>query len=222
MPRVLITGQTGFVGHWMTKKIPPGVEFVGGGRDFYNSGMMEHLNAITHIVHLAHVAPFEVIELAQRWGARLLYCSSGIVYHPENDTQYRQEKIQWENICRASGVDVVIARLFTFFGDKLDKNKAYSSFMDAARAGGPIKMDGDGSTIRSYLHGRDLGVQMWKVLFEGESGRAYDIGSLRETSILRLAKRIQAFTGCEIEAGRKTSPMPYYVPRGENGIMDGD
>ena len=220
MPRVLITGQTGFVGHWMTKKIPPGVEFVGGGRDFYNSGIMEHLNAITHIVHLAHVAPFDVIELAQRWGARLLYCSSGIVYHPENDTRYRHEKVQWENVCRASGVDVVIARLFTFFGAGLDANKAIVQFRQAAQERRPLKVWR--GVTRSYMHGAELGRQMWRVLFQGESGRAYDIGSKRPVSLERLAKRYQAFTGCEIQYIDGQVPMPYYVPRGENGIMDGD
>ena len=220
MTRELITGQTGFVGYWMTHKTPDSVEWVGGGRDFYDSGLMEYLNDITHIVHLAPVAPYKVLEWAKKWNARLLYCSSGIVYYPEVDTRYRHDKLRWENDCLESGVDVVIARLFTFFGERLDGNKAITQFFANVRKGEPIRMYGDGSTVRTYMHGRDLGVQMWRILLEGESGQAYDVGSTRKTTIRRLAERISAFTGARIERLNVESTVPEYYPRDTRRILD--
>ena len=218
--RVLITGATGFVGSWMRKKTPPGVEVVGFNRSGYESNILEHTTPFTHIVHLAPVSPFKVIELAHKLGARLLYCSSGIVYYKGIDTEYRLHKIADELFCKASGVDVVIARLFTFFGDMHQPDKAITAFFDAARAGNPLKVYGDGSCVRSYMHGAEMGRQMWRILFEGESGKVYDVGSRRPQTMKRLAERIQAFTGCEIEYIDADIPMKEYYPKGENGIMD--
>lgn len=213
MPRVLITGATGFVGSWMIKKVPEGVEYVGGGRGFYESSMMEGLLGITHIVHLAPVDPSPVIRLAQEWGARLLYCSSGIVYHPEHNTEYRKMKVNGEHKCLTSGVDAVIARLFTFFGEGLDGNKAITSMLQAVRDGKPLTVyDG---VVRSYMHGRELGRVMWEILFRGRSGQVYDVGSPRPTPMMRLAKRIQSFTGCKIQRVNYEVPIPIYLPHKE-------
>lgn len=210
--RVLITGITGFVGSWMIKTVPQGVEYVGVGRDGYESGILESLCGITHIVHLAPVHPEKVVALARKHNARLLYCSSGIVYYPDNDIEYRRDKLEGEKYCLDSGLDVVIARPFAFFGDGLDKNKAISQFFDAVRAGKPITMHGNGSTIRTYMHGAEMGRQMWKILLDGESGRAYDVGSTHKTTIGRLAKRISSFTGAKIESIDAKIPMPEYYP----------
>ena len=213
MPRVLITGATGFVGSWMTRKCPPNVEYVGGGSGFYESEMMDGLLGITHIVHLAPVDPSKVIHLAQKWGARLLYCSSGIVYHPENNTEYRKNKVNGEYKCLISDVDVVIARLFTFFGAGLDENKAITAMKQAIRDGKPLTVyDG---VVRSYMHGRELGRVLWEILFQGESGQAYDVGSPRPVPLSKLARRFQAFTGCKIQRVNYDVPVPIYLPHRE-------
>src|SRR5688572_14984412 len=115
------------------------------------------------IVHLAPISPDKVLACAERNNARLLYCSSGIVYHPENDTEYRQNKIKWEQECLDSNVDTVIARLFAFYGERLTDDHAIVAFENAAKANEPLKIWGDGSTIRSYMHGSELGRQMWAI-----------------------------------------------------------
>jgi nucleoside-diphosphate-sugar epimerase len=114
-----------------------------------------------------------------------------------------------------SGLDAVIARLFTFFGDKLDDGKAFTQFFQSARAGEPLKVYGDGSTIRSYMHGRDLGRVMWEILFNGDSMQAYDVGSDRPTTIKRLAERVSVFTGAKIEYVQGDNPVPVYLPNEE-------
>jgi len=123
-------------------------------------------------------------------------------------------KLEGERRMRNSRVDYVIARLFTFFGDGLDDGKAYSQFVKAAREGRPLQVWGDGSTVRSYMHGSTMARRMWELLLTGESGHAYDVGSTRPQTVLRLAQRISAFTGAPIEFVDRDVPMPYYVPKG--------
>ncbi len=213
--RVLITGATGFVGTWMSKTCPQGVEYFGLSRGAYESNILDNLVGITHIVHLAPVPPYRVVEASKKYNARLLYCSSGIVYYPTCNTEYRRQKFNGEKYCLDSLENVVIARLFTFFGRGLDDNKAITQFFKSANSGQPLQVWGDGSTVRSYMHGAEMGRIMWDILLTGESGQAYDVGSTRPVTIKRLAERISAFTGAPIEYINRKVPMPVYLPNKE-------
>lgn len=205
---VLITGGTGFVGSWMRKTQPAHLNAWFMSRADYEMVYIERTTGIDYVVHLANVSPYPAIECARRNDARLLYCSSGAVYHPENDNEYRRNKMDWESECLYSGVDVIIARPFTFLGF----SPAQTTLFDAARAGRPLEVWGD--CIRSFMTGADLGRMMWAILFEGERGQAYDVGSDRPVTILRLAQRIKALcrTDSEIVFVDKPVPMPVYLP----------
>jgi len=220
--KVLITGGTGFVGKWMVKTAADCVNNItqisGYNRKRYETNEIDGITNLDYIVHLAPVLPDRVIKLAKITGARLLYCSSGIVYVDNNDTEYRNMKLHGERMCQHANIDHVIARLFTFFGDGLDDNKAITQFFKSARAGKPLKVYGDGSCVRSYMHGAEMGRQMWRILLEGERGHAYDVGSTQTTTMKRLAERIQTFTGARIEYIDADVPVPVYYPRGDNGI----
>jgi len=210
--RVVIDGATGFVGTWMREMAPRGVDIYAFSKKGYDTGIIDTMS-MTHIVHLANIAPTRAIEAAKRNGARLLYCSSGAVYDQQNE--YADNKRAWEVECRASGVDVVIARLFTFYGKGIDSHKAIHQFYKSVIEGRPLQVWGDGSTVRSYMHGSQLGRALWQLLFEGVNGEAYDVGSTRPTTTLRLAQRISAFTGSKIEFVDKQITNPYYMPNQE-------
>jgi len=214
MDNVLITGGTGFVGHWMQQTQPNAVNAWYFSHHLYDVGLWKQATW-SYIVHLAPIAPYEVIEKALDDGARLLYCSSGIVYHPQNNTKYRRNKLNWEKYCLDSDADVVVARLFTFYGDHLDDNKAITQFTKAAQAGEPIKIWGDGSCVRSYMSGEEMGKWMWAILLHGKSGEAYDVGSNIPITMLELAGLINHRYGnkSEIIVEGGADPMPYYVPK---------
>lgn len=208
MARVLITGGTGFVGSWMRKTQPDDLRCTYlNKRDYLYTNWDG--NRWDYIIHLANVPPTRAVNCIRENGGRLLYCSSGIIYHPENDTEYRRNKIKWEKECFDSGIDVVIARLFTFSGEGLDDGKAIVQFERAAKNGDPVKIWGDGSCIRSYMHGSELGRWMWAVLLRGKNGEAYDIGSDEPVTLLELAKRYSDDIIFETE---KRVPMPIYLP----------
>lgn len=216
MNKVLITGGTGFVGHWMKVTKPANVSVTYLGREAYHEFTQlkwKHFDYDGY-VHLAPVDPLHAIFGAKWNHARLLYCSSGIVYHPEHDTEYRQNKIKWEQECLSSGVDLVIARLFTFYGEKLDEHKAYTQFTKAARQNSAIEIWGDGKTVRSYMHGYDLGRYMWAILLHGTNGEAYDVGSDEPITMLELAQHIKAQyeSQSEIVVKNGKDPVPYYLP----------
>jgi Nucleoside-diphosphate-sugar epimerases len=205
MPKVLITGGTGFVGHWMRQTQPAGLDCTYLSSLDYRLWYW-HTLAWDYVVHLAPVAPARAIEAAK--GGRLLYASSGIVYHPENDNEYRRNKMQWEQECLDSGADVVIARLFTFCGERLSPDHAIVAFEQAAKEGKPLHIWGDGSCVRSYMHGAEMARWLWAILLRGKLGEVYDVGSDKPVTMLELARSFS--NNIIIEGGRDA--MPCYLP----------
>jgi nucleoside-diphosphate-sugar epimerase len=156
------------------------------------------------------------LEFAAKHGTeRFLHTSSGAVYGrqppelsnvPEEFTggpdlsnprsAYAEGKRLAELLCvlaeRRSGIKTISARCFAFLGPHLplDRHYAAGNFLRDAFAGGPIRIQGDGTPLRSYLYPSDLAVWLWSLLFRGESGRSYNVGSEEEISIENLAREI--------------------------------
>jgi len=208
----IMTGGTGFVGGWMVRKRPPDVNVGVLSSTSYQWPLLEDIENMQYVIHLAPVPPTRAIDCALRNNARLLYCSSGIVYHPENDTEYCKAKMAGERECLESGADVVIARLFTF----MDSSWVWRTLFKNAREGKllPVYIDIEKptSTYRSFMHGSEMARWMWAILLNGQGGEAYDVGSDRAISISDFARRIQNFTGCRFIYLVKDIPVPFYLP----------
>lgn len=116
-------------------------------------------------------------------------------------------------------LEVSIARCFAFVGPHLplDKHFAIGNFISAAISGTDICLNGDGTPLRSYLYAADLTHWLWIMLFEAESGRAYNVGGEEAISIGALAHRINILLDgvgeVKIEkAPRRPGPPDAYVP----------
>jgi dTDP-glucose 4,6-dehydratase len=181
-----------------------------------------------------------VLEWAERSRKRprILFTSSGAVYGPqpagkgpltEDDplpedatsaSAYARGKRDAERLCReaaARGTSCTIARCFAFAGPylPLDREYAFGNFLRDALGGGPVRVSGDGSAIRSYLYASDLASWLLTLLSRGESGRAYNVGSDEPVSIGELAGRIARRMGCGLEIAGKPAPglaPSRYVP----------
>lgn len=184
-----------------------------------------------------------VLEAARRAGARrLLYVSSGAVYgpqppglermpedyagaDPESDPPhaYGRGKSEAEKLCLKAafggGPEPVIARCFAFVGPHLplDAHFAIGNFIRDALAGGPVRIRGDGTPQRSYLYMADLATWLWTILFRGETGRAYNVGSGEGRSIAEVAEavcRVHGMTGMVEIQGKPVTGIPAarYVP----------
>ncbi|MBK6637726.1 MAG: NAD(P)-dependent oxidoreductase [Rhodocyclaceae bacterium] len=160
----------------------------------------------------------QVIAYAKRSGAtRVLYASSGAVYGTTSQLAYCELKKRTEALYLGSGLNVVIARGFAFIGPYLPlTNKfAVGSFIRDALAGGPIRVQGDGTPVRSFLYGADLAVWLLTLLVNGDVAQTYDVGSDEDVSIGELARRIAAHRNVNvIIEGHENdaSPIPQYVP----------
>jgi dTDP-glucose 4,6-dehydratase len=145
---------------------------------------------------------------------KLLFVSSGAVYGiqppqlshvPESFTggpdsldpasAYGEGKRAAELLCALAAspqLEVKLARCFAFVGPymQLDAHFAIGNFIADRLINRPIRVRGDGSAVRSYLYASDLMVWLWTVLFNGQSLRAYNVGSEEALNIATLAQEV--------------------------------
>jgi dTDP-glucose 4,6-dehydratase len=180
-----------------------------------------------------------VLEFARECGARrVLLVSSGAVYGtqpsalthvPESyrggpdpldpGQAYAEGKRLAELLgaiaARQAGAPAVVsARCFAFVGPHLplDAHFAIGNFMRDALAGGPIRLNGDGSPYRSYLYAADLAAWLWTLLVQGQGGRAYNVGSPRDLPLWDVAQLVARAAGAHVSVARAREPDPAAAP----------
>jgi UDP-glucose 4-epimerase len=157
-----------------------------------------------------------VLEYATRFGKRVLVASSSEVYgdHPEESSleedarriygpttarrwAYADTKAIDEFLALArhaeDGLPCVIARLFNTVGPRQSGQygNVIPRFVDAALAGAPLEVHGDGTQTRCFCHVSDT-VRALRGLLEEPStvGQIYNVGSTERVRIVDLAQRV--------------------------------
>ncbi len=184
-----------------------------------------------------------IFDASSRFGSpRIIFASSGAVYGSaaigqssfredmsielddiEQHDPYRASKRRAELLCsdfnKGGSAEVVIARMFTFVGPYLPLNANYAigNFIQDCLSGRPIRVNSDGSSVRSYQYSLDLVNWLSTILIRGQSDRIYNVGSSKEISIAELAKRVAEICGNHlgVEVIGRASQDPvssWYVP----------
>jgi len=186
-----------------------------------------------------------VLELAAQCGVKkLLFTSSGAVYGPrikerersflretdgitrlQLDSQgaYAEAKRASELLCvlagKKYGFEAKLARGFAVIGpySPLDSHFAAGNFIRDSLNGGPLIIQGNGTTVRSYLYGADLAIWLWTILLRGKADEPYNLGSDQPVSVAELARIVaeQTFPTPEIKILGRVMPgevVDFYVP----------
>ena len=172
-----------------------------------------------------------VLEYCTKFGKRVLVASSSEVYgdHPEEQLlaedarriygpttarrwAYADSKAIDEFLALAwheeRGLDCVIARLFNTVGPRQSGQygMVIPRFVQAALAGRPLEVHGDGTQTRCFCHVADT-VRGLKGLVEEQStaGEIFNIGSQERIAIGALADRVRA----KAASGSDVTFVPY-------------
>jgi len=177
--------------------------------------------------------------MAKQDSFRMLFLSSGAVYGPQPPDlehipedyplplildnpleSYAQAKREAEALvveaCRSRGLVCPIARCFAFSGPHLplDQHFAFGNFVRDALNGGPIRITGDGTPVRSYLYASEMAGWLFTLLIKGGS-TTYHVGSDQGLTIRNLAYAIGNFSSVSVEGGVEPPPgirPARYVP----------
>lgn len=165
-----------------------------------------------------------VLEFAKAAGTeRMLLLSTGAVYGhrpsevPVIGLDYRgaprldshaaayaagKRAAEWLTLatCQSAGIAAKVARLFTPAGPylPLDGRFAIGNFIGDVLAGRTVHIGGDGTPVRSYLHGAEMSVWLWTILTQAPADSIWDVGSDVPVSIEELARRVIEVSGSRV------------------------
>ncbi len=188
----------------------------------------------TAIVERCLQGSTDLIGFAKAAGVRrVLYASSGAVYgrqpanverlaedfvaDPATVSPYGRLKQRSEALLLESGLDCVIARGFAFVGPYLPLTDKFAagSFLRDALAGGPIRIQGNGLPVRSYMYAADLIIWLLNLLMKGKPRSAYNVGSDQDITLSELAGLIGTTTsgiGVRVAKTPSSESTDRYIP----------
>lgn len=157
-----------------------------------------------------------VLSVAAEAGAqRLVLASSCAVYGdeptmPKTETSpvapaspYAKSKLAGEKLCTQATLPAVALRFFNVYGPRQDPRGPYAAavprFLEAARAGTPLTIFGDGHQTRDFVFVEDVTAALEHAAFSPAMSGVYNVASGRSVSVLRLAELILALTGVRSE-----------------------
>ncbi len=193
---------------------------VGAIGDVYLAAEQPHLAAEINVTGSANVA-----AAAHKAGARVIYASTWEVYgtpryrpldedHPcEPDHPYNITKLAGERLLLAAdrlrGVPVLALRLGTAYGTGLRANSVFRIFIDRARRGDPLVIQGDGTQARQFTHASDIARAFSLASRSQAHGIALNTLAPETTTIRQLAEQVVDRFPTELTFG---DPRPGDVP----------
>jgi UDP-glucose 4-epimerase len=115
---------------------------------------------------------------------------------------------------RERGLPVVITRIFNTVGSRQTGRygMVLPRFIEAARAGRPLRVYGDGRQTRCFCHVTDTVEALWRLMrCAAARGQVFNVGGTEEVSIRELAGRVIA----TLRSPSVIEPVPYdaaYAP----------
>lgn len=131
--------------------------------------------------------------------------SMGIINQLNPRACYTESKRMAENICvnylRQYGVNTCIARIGFAYGPTFtdQDDRVIPQFLRSALEGKDIILKSTGSLVRSYIYLFDVASGLFRILFGGSPGEAYNIANKNSNvSILNIANKIAKFADVTI------------------------
>ncbi|WP_049889567.1 NAD-dependent epimerase/dehydratase family protein [Natronolimnohabitans innermongolicus] len=165
-----------------------------------------------------------LLEQARQEDARIVVASSAAVYgHPdelpitegastEPTSPYGIQKLALDQYTRRYAelydLETVALRYFNAYGPRQQGpySGVISTFLEQARAGDPITIEGDGEQTRDFVHVSDIVRANLRAATTDAVGEAFNIGTGSRTSVRELAETIR-------DATDSSSPIVHCDPR---------
>jgi UDP-glucose 4-epimerase len=176
-------------------------------------GVEHYVEDPFHVLNVNVNGTQNILKFAHRYDKRLVFASTSEVYGKSRDTPFREDgdrllgsteidrwcystsKAVGEHFCFAYGklgLPVVIVRFFNAYGprlDRIDVGRVITIFMGQLLRGEDLTVIGDGMQTRAFTYVDDAVLALIRAgTLPEATGRIFNIGSDRETTILELAE----------------------------------
>lgn len=137
----------------------------------------------------------------------IIFASSGSVYDSRNKTSFSEKdvlrppspyaaiKYASEGIamsyCETHGMDIRIARMFSVFGENMNRFFIYDLVKKLKNSNKKILLKGSGNQERDYLHVDDVAKGLLIIMKNGSKGEVYNLCSGRPIKLKNLAEKIK-------------------------------
>jgi nucleoside-diphosphate-sugar epimerase len=170
-----------------------------------------------------------LLALAADRGARFVFASTSEVYgdpleHPQKESYWGNVNPVGPRACydeskrfgealtfeyrRKHNVSASVVRIFNTYGPRMaaDDGRVVPALINAALAGEPMPIHGDGEQTRSFCYVSDLVDVLLLVAFDRDAaGQIFNIGNAEEVNMLELASAVLDATG-------SSSPISFLPP----------
>ena len=170
------------------------------------------------------LATQRLLEAAKaRLSGRFVFASSSSIYGQaerfptqETDTPrplspYGVTKLAAEHLCdlygKAFGVKTVALRYFTIFGPRQRPDMAFSRFIDAALAGRPLTVIGDGQQTRDFTYVADCVQATISAGEKGTSGAIYNVSGGCRATVNEVIETLERLLDRRLER-EQSGPVP--------------
>jgi len=162
----------------------------------------------SHVVNVD--GTLAVLEAARREDARVVFASSAAIYgmpesipvaetDPKEPTSpYGLEKLSGDHYCRLYadlyGLPTVALRYFNVYGPRQsggDYAGAITAFAQQARAGGPLRVQGDGTQTRDFVNVADVVQANLLAATTDATGEAFNVGTGVATTVADVAETVR-------------------------------
>jgi len=175
-------------------------------------------------------ATLQLLDVARQTDSRVVLASSAAIYgHPESvpvpesapkrpASPYGVEKLANDEYARVYaeqyGLETVALRYFNIYGPRQtgQYSGVISVFLDQARAGDPITVEGEGGQTRDFVHVDDVVAANRLAATTAERGSAYNVGTGSSVTIRELAEIVRDVVGADVPI-EHVDPRPNDIQR---------
>lgn len=160
---------------------------------------------LPHLVKILNVSSGQVYGRQSRAGGAITEECVGELPANSITSVYPGAKKYAETICCAywssRKLPIVTARPFAFMGpyQSLDKPWAINNFIRDALTDNAIRILSDGMPVRSYMYPSDMAYWLLRMLVDGTSGLAYNLGSPYGITLREVAEKVKEYSGMASE-----------------------
>jgi dTDP-glucose 4,6-dehydratase len=163
---------------------------------YLNTNVLQH-QSLLNVILDRPVVPYIHVSTPEVYGSRKGWIAENQRFAPS--TPYAVSRAATDMMLaayhKALGFPAIITRTANLYGPGQQEHRIIPKAFATLRSGGKLKLEGDGNSIRGFIHVRDACEATYRVCKQGVPGETYHIATKHVLTIQQLVKMICEMVG---------------------------